>query len=251
MHCRPPPWSFSRPLSAIAVLALLVAAIVLALLIYPGELSHVNTALNRWLYDRGAADYERKWNSAAYQAPQYADRIKDFARSAVSNNDAPTVLDLGCGTGAGIRLVLEVLPDTTHFVGVDFSAQMLRRFQAWIDTQSDGVRRRIDLVECDLASWSNSEAEKKKFDLLLLLEVGEFVPGFEKLLRRASKLVVAGGGLIMTRPAAPWSWVFLRRFQSRQRLTRLLVDCGFDAPEIVPWRSRYELLFACRKDANN
>ena len=235
---------------AIAALAFIIAAIVFALLIYPGEFSHVSTKLNRWFYDRGAADYERKWASDAYHSPRHADAIRSFANRVVIESDVKSVLDLGCGTGRGIRILHDALPANTNFVGVDYSVQMLNRFREWIAMQDDDLQRRIDVVDCNLEDWPADNSVEEKFGLVLLLEVGEFVPGFESMLRAAANAVSPGGGLIMTRPAAPWSWVFLRRSQSRRCLRRLMVDCGLQEPEIMPWRSRYELLFTGRVAAN-
>ena len=164
----------------------------------------------------------------------------------LENSGISRVLDLGCGTGRGIRLIAASLPANTQLTGIDFSGEMLRRFAAWVGQQDPQLQGRIRLVERDLGQWAHDRADVAPFGLVLMLEVGEFLPDFHLVLRRVAEIVEPGGGLIMTRPAGLWSWFFIHRHQSRQRLARLLVSNGFDEPEFLPWRSRYEILFASR-----
>ncbi len=229
-----------------ALIAALLLAVVLVCLIYPGELSYVSPRLNRWLYDKSAGNYDQKWRAAAYRDPAIQNRILQFARHSIESSGIGNVLDLGCGTGRGIRLVSPALPVATRYTGIDYSPTMIRSFRDWVDSQGPLLSQRIDLIEEDLAQWSERDHGQGTFGLVLMLEAGEFVPNFSQVLRRVSEVLATNGGLLMTRPAFFWHWFFPGRIQSRRLLTRHLVSLGFAEQEFVAWRARYELVFCKR-----
>ena len=214
-------------------------------MIYPGELSHLSSSLNRRLYDKAAAKYERKWASEAYRDPDTRAAIESFCRDSLAASGTEHVLDLGCGTGRAVRLLAETLPDTAAYEAVDFSEPMLEKFREWLDGQDQGLRDRVRIVQQDLSEWA-SEAQASA-GLAILLEVGEFLPEFENVVRAIGKNVAPRGGLLMTRPAGAWWLFFAHRQQSRRSLERLLQSSGFDNVRFRPWRSRYELVFASKK----
>lgn len=220
------------------------------LLIYPGEGSHISGRLNQWLYDRAAGTYEKKWDSAAYQGSSFGDEIEEFARTALLDSRVKRALDLGCGTGRAVRILSTSLPPDTVFSGIDFSSKMLAEFQTWIDQQEPELQKRIIVHERDLADWATDTVTADPFGLIVMLEVGEFVPEFEAVVRKISILIPSGGGLIMTRPAGLWWLAFAHRKQSRMSMRRLLQSVGFERPRFIPWRSRYEFVIA-RKAAHD
>lgn len=248
MRLRRRTWSTSSLAlaSLLAIVAVTAIVLVFAALIYPGELTHLNPALNRWLYDRAADDYESKWSSAAYNDPRIDAEIADFARAAVKASAVPRVLDLGCGTGRGIRLLAGALPDAAEYLGVDYSGAMLAQFRDWIDRQDSGVRARIELEQRDLSDWAKEQGGER-FGVVMMFEVGEFVPAFTAVLRRAADVIAPQGGLIMTRPAGAWWLFFPSRRQSRSSLSALLRSVGFDEPRYRAWRARYELVYAVKR----
>ena len=216
-------------------------------MIYPGELSHISASLNRRLYDRAAANYERKWASDAYQDSETGEAVRSFCRDAIEASGVRRVLDLGCGTGRAIRMLSSALPADTEFEAVDFSAAMLDRFREWLNGQDPALRDRVRLHEHDLSEWAGESGTHGQTGLALLLEVGEFLTNFETVARSIGASVAPGGGLLMTRPAGLWWIFFVHRHQSRRSLTHLLCESGFDDVEFRPWRSRYELVFARKR----
>jgi SAM-dependent methyltransferase len=226
------------------LLAVLVACLILAPLVYPGELSFISSGLHRWLYDRAAGSYHRKWQSAAYRDPEFRQLLVEFARQSLLRSKVERVLDLGCGTGRGIRQLVHRLPSSTRFKGIDFSKPMLAVFRRWLTGQEYSVSDRIELSQLDLADWSGIECNDEHYGLVLVLEVGEFLPNFAQIVVRVAGVLPSGGGLILTRPAGIWGLFFPGRKQSRRALTRLLVSSGFAAPEFLKWRSRYEVVLA-------
>ena len=220
-----------------------IAVILFALLIYPGELSMFGPRANRWLYNLSAKNYQDKWRSAAYQDDFYRDKILCHLRDSITTSGVNSVLDLGCGTGRGIRLSGGVLPADTLYTGIDFSSEMLSHFQQWLSEEGKEVASQVQLVEAELGEWA-TQAGHPQYGMVFLLEVGEFLPAFVSVVERLASLIPPGGGLIMTRPARFW-WVFFPgRRQSRRALSQLLESQGFDCPEFMPWRSRYELVLA-------
>jgi SAM-dependent methyltransferase len=226
-------------------LALFLAiALVVAPLVYPGELSHVRPGLNRWLYDRAARSYDRKWRSRAYRDPDVEGAVMAFAKQSVARSGIVRVLDLGCGTGRGTRQLIDVLPASTRFTGVDYSNAMLGEFRNWLRQQDASVSRRVELRHADLADragWSPADAQ---FGLVLMLEVGEFTPCFRDLVTHIATVLPPGGGLIATRPAGIWPLFFPGRSQTRRGLESLLGSLGFAEPHYLKWRYRYEMVLA-------
>jgi SAM-dependent methyltransferase len=221
--------------------------LVLAPLVYPGELSHVSPGLNRWLYDRAARAYDRKLLSAAYRDPVVQGAVVAFAEQSLATSGIGEVLDLGCGTGRGTRQLIDSLPESTRFTGIDYSPAMLAEFREWLDWRDLSVARRVSLRHGDLSDWADSSSPDARYGLVLMLEVGEFTPRFREVMTRVAAVLPPGGGLIATRPAGIWAFFFPGRFQTRHGLTSLLGSLGFGAPRYLKWRARYELVLAQRE----
>ena len=237
-------WSTS---SLIALTLVLVAIVLFAIMVYPGEMSHVSSSLNRRLYDRAAANYERKWASDAYRDLETHEVLRSFCCESIESSGVARVLDLGCGTGRAVRLLADVLPASTEFEAIDFSRAMLDRFREWLSGQEPALRDRVRIREGDLSVWAKDGPAAAQAGLVVLLEVGEFLAEFERVVGSAGVTVAPGGGLLMTRPAGLWWIFFAHRHQSRRSLTRLLEASGFEDVRYRPWRARYELVFARRE----
>jgi ubiquinone/menaquinone biosynthesis C-methylase UbiE len=72
-------------------------------------------------FDRRAAGYEREWLQERFHAPV---RRATLDVAAVLQPDPRAVLDVGCGTGALLRLIPEVFPGARR-AGIDPSAEMI------------------------------------------------------------------------------------------------------------------------------
>lgn len=225
-------------------LVCLFLAIIVAALVYPGELSQLRPGLNRWLYDRAARSYDRKWRSRAYRDPDVDRAVMAFGEQSLQRSGIARVLDLGCGTGRGTRQLIHVLPASTRFTGVDYSNAMLGEFHKWLRQQDACVSRRVELHHADISDWAGWSAADAQYGLVLMLEVGEFTPRFLDVMTRIAAVLPPGGGLIATRPAGIWPLFFPGRSQTRQALASLLESLGFTEPRYLKWRSRYEMVLA-------
>jgi SAM-dependent methyltransferase len=231
----------------IAIVFAIVIALVIALAIYPGELSWLSTRGTRWLYDRAAENYERKHarhDYAAYDA--FIARAATALLSAQKNKQLQ-VLDLGCGTGRATLAASAVLGDAAHYTAVDFSPAMLEVFRAHPNSQRLQDSGALNIQACDVLQWLESnDAKTRRYELILLMELGEFLPGFPRVLTQLEPLGADGATLVMTRPAGIWAWCFPGRAQRRSGLSAALAKANYRIDEIRPWRGRYELLRCSR-----
>jgi ubiquinone/menaquinone biosynthesis C-methylase UbiE len=74
------------------------------------------------------------------------------------------VLEFACGTGRVTFTLAAALP-TAEIVGVDASADMLRKAQTVRDAATPSVRERVSLVEGDMRDWPGSDGA---FDAVLI-----------------------------------------------------------------------------------
>jgi len=225
-------------------LALALPALVAMLALYPAELSWLSTRGTRWLYDRAATSYNKKWQHHDYQ-PNDA-LIQRAAKEVAGITPRPTVLDLGCGSGRATQVAAYSLGIAATYTAVDFSPRMLA--QLALQQRGDGALANYDitLVQSDILPWLQNQGAC--YDLVLCMEVGEFLPQFGTVLELLGKRCNAGARLVMTRPAGYWHYFFPGRRQSRGRLKATLEAAGFVDIHFRAWRSRYELLSCRRRD---
>lgn len=216
------------------VLAASAAAVIAAL--YPAELSWVSARGTRWLYNRGASTYEGKWRRHDYRP---YDKLVTQSALAVAGAQQPRVLDLGTGTGRALLLAIQALGARAQYTAVDFSTEMLARLQSKLESVP-GDALDIALSDQDLRGWLATQSNQ--YDLIMCMEVGEFVADFPGVLDAAGRIARPGARLVMTRPAGLWSLFFPKRCQSRKGMAEKLAQCGFAQIEFSPWRRRYELV---------
>jgi SAM-dependent methyltransferase len=223
----------------------LLATILLVLsvwLVYPGELSWLPGNGTRWLYDRAAPGYHRKWARHDYEP--YDNLIHRAAREVVGYCDLPRVVDLACGSGRAIRCAAARLGPSASYHAVDFSQGMLERCQEEVRHDPAMAGCNIHFHHSDALAWLRARTEP--FDMLLLMEAAEFIAHAGALLDALGRAAAPGARLVMTRPAGCWSALFPGRRQGRRQLTLALQEAGFEQLQCLPWRARYELVYAVK-----
>ncbi len=101
------------------------------------------------------------------------------------------VLEVGCGTGLNFGLVQEWLDGARgRLVGVDFSAEMLRRAERRIAARG---WRNVELVQADAATMALEET----FDRVLFAYSLTMIPDWRAALRRAWEHLSPGGRIVV------------------------------------------------------
>lgn len=117
------------------------------------------------------------------------------------------VLDVPCGTGHGMRAILDVLDADGTAVGIDFSEPMLERARTRIGSDPRAEFRLGDL--------QNLDDTPTGLDLVLCVFGIFFVPDMAKALRALWQLVGPGGRLVVVTWApndmAPLKPIFMQR----------------------------------------
>lgn len=196
------------------------------------------------LYDRLAWLYPAKLAGRAYRDASEQERLfLEPLRALAATRGALEVLDLGCGSGRYSLLLLRQPWFTGRIVAIDLSANMLDAFRRELATLPECDRARVTIVHGRI---DEAIARARRADACVLLEVGEFLPGFADAVASAGRLLRPGGVLLLTCPPFPYSLLFPGRAQSRRALARLLARTGFEKPAWHDWRRRYAVVHARR-----
>jgi predicted TPR repeat methyltransferase len=136
----------------------------------------------RALYDGWAGGYDQDLATWGYEAPRVcAEYLAEFAPPEAA------VLDAGCGTGlAGEALRAAGFH---HVVGVDFSADSLRRAEA---TGAYRTLRQVDLTTLPTALPAQG------FDALVCVGVMTYLPDVEATCREFCRVLRAGSPMVIT-----------------------------------------------------
>lgn len=125
------------------------------------------------------------------------------------NPDA-SILDLGCGNGALVR-VLAAQGHRARYVGVDFCAELLREA-----SQNRPVSLRADFIQADLADpdW-DAAIEFDSFQVVLAFAVLHHLPGYglrKQVVQRVRSHLLPGRWLVHSH------WQFLNSARLRKRI---------------------------------
>jgi SAM-dependent methyltransferase len=171
-------------------------------------------------------------------------RRRRLAVETVSSLAAPSVLDVGCGSGRIGEFVLEA--GASRYLGVDFSEPM-------IDMARERLGRFEDRAELIVADFLEADLQGQ-FDVVLALGFFDYLPEPHRFSRRMYELCAEGGCVVGSFPT--WSWlkgpVRKVRYEwigdcpifnySRRELELLFGASGFKRVEVfTPGRSGYLL----------
>jgi SAM-dependent methyltransferase len=199
-----------------------------------------------WVYDRLAPLYPRKIRASAYEDVDTQERtLLAPLRRLCESRPRPLIFDLGCGSGRASLLLIRQPWFDGRIVAIDPSEAMLAQFHAARDALPGTQRDRIEIRRAAAKHFLGST---EPIDGCLLLEVGEFIPEFQNLIRVIAARLRPGGLFIMTRPPFPFNLLFPFRAQNRRALGRLLGESGLAGMKTVGWRRRYAFVHAWRPD---
>ena len=137
------------------------------------------------------------WNSSYTRRPMPADEMKEWVNITVreiASLHPAHVLELGCGTGL---LLLRLAPQCDRYVGIDFSAAVLRKLRVQMETL-EGPWDAVTLLE---RSADNFEGlVENSFDTVIINSAAQYFPNLAYLtgvLEKATKVVKPGGRIFV------------------------------------------------------
>ena len=169
-------------------------------------------------------------------------RRRQLAVDTVRAHRAPSVLDVGCGSGRIGEFVLEA--GASRYMGVDFSEPMI----ALAEARLARFRERVELVTDDFLT----APLQGQFDVVLALGLFDYLADPERFVRRMFELSAGGGCLVGSFPG--WSPIKgpVRKVRyewigdcpifnyDRNDVERMLHEAGFERLEILaPGRSGF------------
>jgi SAM-dependent methyltransferase len=122
-------------------------------------------------------------------------RRRRLAVETVSAMQAPSVLDVGCGSGRIGEFVLEA--GASRYLGIDFSEPM-------IDLARQRLERFSERTELRVADFLEAEIDGR-FDVVLALGLFDYLPEPHRFARRMFELCGDGGAVVGSFPT--WSWL--------------------------------------------
>jgi len=177
-------------------------------------------------YDRLAPIYDNRW-------PRYLSLSIDLARSHLFANPGETLVDVGCGTGQLLELVVTKEPDV-HAYGVEPSEGMLAVARRRVSDRTHLIRGEASRIPLDAASadWLVSTSALHLFE-----DPAKALGEFHRVLRPGGQLVLVDWAhdFVMMRVMTAW---LQRREAGRIRVYRaielehLLVKSGFEAVRV-------------------
>jgi 2-polyprenyl-3-methyl-5-hydroxy-6-metoxy-1,4-benzoquinol methylase len=138
-------------------------------------------------FDKTADDFDKIYRDDTSRLRALRDRVRGtvrarlgFTEKLVSDEDAHSVLDVGCGSG---RFGIALAATGIRVVGIDFAPKMI---DLAIKLSSEaGTSDLTEFVVGDYLSWSESRPER--FDVALAMGVLDYVEEPVPLIRRAAE----------------------------------------------------------------
>jgi ubiquinone/menaquinone biosynthesis C-methylase UbiE len=200
--------------------------------IYFYEGMRLGPRLQRWLYDRWAADYDR-----GKQASQSEDE-QMLARPILERLGelrAPLVLDLATGTGRLGRALFLQTDFYGRIVAMDISHRMLQLAARKLSA----FRDRLDLIQYLTLPLPFPD---ESFDVVCCLEALEVMPEMETPLAELYRVLRPGGLLVTSRGTEASGRK--DKVRSAENFSALLRASGFEQVEITAWWKYFDRVFA-------
>ncbi len=217
-----------------AALLLLVALAYWQLITAEG--TYLGPGVVSFLYDRYANAYER--------IKQYDSGDEQWflglpLAQSLTHVPAPFVLDVGTGTCRLPRALLFQPRFRGRVVGLDLSRQMLAQGARLARPYAD----RLTLV------WQDAQVlpfESQTFDAVTCLEMLEFTPDPQAVLRELVRVLRPGGVLLLSNRVGPDAPLLPRRAFSRPDFAALLDSLPLEDVQVQKWQLDYDLAWAVK-----
>jgi len=192
-------------------------------------------------YDRAARSYDR-WSRWIFDRLLGLDRWRARTIARLGDLKGKRVLDIGCGTGINLPLLVDAVGPSGSVIGIDYSEGMLARARARVEAAG---WTNVTLLRGDAAAL---EGVPDPVDAVLSTWVLGIVHDLPGVLSRATDLLAPGGRLAVLDfdRAAPDNAAVRLAFPL---IHRVMLEMGIDDPEDLDddrqrarWRNGKELL---------
>lgn len=221
------------PVLTASIVAFLVAALVYWLIITT-EGAYLGPRVVRWLYDRGAAGYDR------FKGQDLEDDARRLAipleRALVGVPD-PWVLDVATGTGRMLTALLRRPGWQGRAIGLDHSLAMLIHARRKVN----GYGGKVWLIRKNAARLPFPDSS---FSAVTCIESLEFLPDSRRGLAEMARVLARGGTLLVTNRVGWEARFFPGRAFSEDALTEMLDGLGMTDVRIERWADIYDLVWA-------
>ncbi len=227
-------------LVAVSIVAFLVAVLIYWL-VFTTEGAYLGPRVVRWLYDRGAAGYDR------FKGQDLEDDARRLAiplEHALVGVPDPWVLDVATGTGRMLTALLRRPGWQGRAVGVDYSYPMLLRARQKVN----GYGGKVWLIRKDAAHLPFPDGS---FSAVTCIESLEFLPDSRRGLVEMSRVLARGGTLLVTNRVGWEARLFPGRAFSNRALNEMLASLGMSDIRIEKWADIYDLVWATKKEGTD
>jgi ubiquinone/menaquinone biosynthesis C-methylase UbiE len=186
------------------------------------------------LYDLSASHYD----GIKQFDPDWEKHFLGEPVAAIAKNFSPAgVLDIGSGTGRLARALLPLDQFEGRLVCLEPSARMTRHaLEISASKQADWVR-----------AWAMPlPFRSQSFDIVVSLEMMEFVPDQTGVIQEMIRVLQPGGWLLLTNRIGFESRLIVGKTQSSQSLLMRLKALGLEDIEQFPWQRSYDIIWARR-----
>ena len=148
--------------------------------------SHVPTTMAQQRYDTLAADYDNRWR--VYNRAVHAEVLRHLPHDMTKHR----VLDVGCGTGAWLELLVRRNPQISGVVGVEPSREMLNR-----GCERFGKFSMQTVVELLQSGAEELQFKNDSFDVVTCLNTLHYLQNAPQFFTDAHRVLDVGGTLIV------------------------------------------------------
>ena len=155
----------------------------------------------------------------------------------ISLDNNMTILDVGCGGGAAIKLINSLTPDS-RIHGIDISRDMVA-----LSREVNHASERGSLVEIKLGAVSSIPYQDDMFDMVTAFESYYFWPELDHDFKEVLRVLKPGGVFLIVNEAyihekfkernAQWAELLNTRFHTPEEFLHLLLKAGYRSINII------------------
>lgn len=156
------------------------------------------------------------------KASQFANKCYAYVFNIIRHIQFDNILDVGCGTGTFMTMVLEEKPQVKGY-GIDFSNEMLK-------IASTKVPKRTKLIH---GMAEELPYENKKFDLVVMIDSFGYFGDPKQAIKEVYRVLKPGGKLVMADRMGRGIMRYFNHSYTEQEIRECLMQAGFDVVSLM------------------